>query len=360
MSLSPYEKKLPEWAAVPGLLAPPSLSLEQCSGPAAARHKAALVREYLPEGGDLLADLTGGLGVDFTTLAPLFRRAVYAERNEELCRLAQHNFPLLGVRHAEVLHTEAAEALRGISGADLLYMDPARRDAAGRRTLLVEDCTPDATLLLPEMLARSRFVLLKLAPMLDIKRALTSLARPAERVDIVAVGGECKELLFLFRSDAPVEAAGAAEPLITCIDDTYTFAFRPAEEAGATAACTATVGDYLYEPGAAVLKAGAFKLVAARFGLQKLHPNSHLYTADHAVDGFPGRRFRVRTVSSFAKRDVRRLLAETDRANLAVRNFPGTVAELRKRFKLRDGGTQYWFATTLADRSHVLIATEKC
>lgn len=360
MTPSPYEKKLPDWAAVPGLLAPPSLSLEQCSGPAAARHKAALVSECLPGGGDLMADLTGGLGVDFTTLAPLFRRAVYAERNEELCRLAHHNFPLLGVLHAEILHTEAAEALRDIHGADLLYMDPARRDAAGRRTLLVEDCTPDATRLLPEMLTRSRFVLLKLAPMLDIKRALTSLGRPAERVDIVAVGGECKELLFLFRSDAPTEAEAAAEPLITCVDDNYTFAFRPAEEAGATAECTATVGAYLYEPGAAVLKGGAFKLVAQRFGLRKLHPNSHLYTAETAVEGFPGRRFRVRAVSSFAKREVRRLLADTDRANLAVRNFPGTVAELRKRFKLRDGGAQYWFATTLADRSHVLIATEKC
>lgn len=360
---SQLEKKIPGWAGIDGLQLPPALSMEQCSGQTAALYKARLVARWQAGGGigrERMADLTGGFGVDFTHLAPLFRRATYVERNDGLCRTAAHNFPLLGLDAAQVVCAEADAVVPTLEGMDLVYLDPARRDGAGRKVLLVEDCTPDVSQLLPGLLRRSRAVLVKLSPMLDITRALRSLAAVPAEVHIVAVGGECKELLFAFGAGlAPDLPPGSRAHRIVCRDDRFTFAFRSDEEEAATVEYAAGVDSYLFEPGAAVMKAGAFRLVARRYGLAKLHPNTHLYTAGHAVDGFPGRQFRVKAVSSFGKRDVRGLLRAGDRANLAVRNFPGTVAELRKRFRLKDGGTDYWFATTLADGRHVIIVAEK-
>lgn len=358
---SQLDKKIPDWADIHGLQLPPALSMEQCSGQTAARYKARLVSQWQTDGQlgrTRMADLTGGFGVDFAHLSPLFRRSTYVERSEELCRVAAHNFPLLGLDGAEIRCAEADTVIPTLDGLDLIYIDPARRDGLGRKVLLIEDCTPDVTQLLPELLRRSHTVLVKLSPMLDITRALRSLALPAAEVHIVAVGGECKELLFAFHSATDTAAAGSARRII-CHDDRYTFTFRPEEEAEAVVQYTDRVGQYLMEPGAAVMKAGAFRLVAARYGLAKLHPNTHLYTAGEAVTDFPGRQFRVKAVSSFSKRDVRALLRTDDRASLAVRNFPGTVAELRKRFRLRDGGTDYWFATTLGDGRHVIIVGEK-
>ena len=361
----PFEKKIPAWAAIDGLMVPPSLSLEQCSGEVAARYKVELVRALQARGclsRARMTDLTGGLGVDFAFLSPCFDAATYVERQEVLCTIARHNFPLLGLAHATICCGEASDLLPSLAPQDLIYIDPARRDGLGRKTWLIEDCTPDITNMLLPMLERARLVMVKLSPMLDITRALRSLPVAPHEVHIVAVGGECKELLFLFLSPQTAEAvAGDAlqGPLMVCHDGPHQFAFRPEEEAAALSPLAEAVDAYLFEPCAAVMKGGAFRLVGARFGLRKLHANTHLYTADHPVEGFPGRQFRVRTVSSFSKRDVRALLRETDRANLAVRNFPGTVAELRKRFRLKDGGTDYWFATTLRDERHVLIITEK-
>ena len=361
----PFDKKIPAWAAIDGLMVPPSLSLEQCSGEVAARYKVELVRALQARGclgHARMTDLTGGLGVDFAFLSPQFEAATYVERQEVLCTIARHNFPLLGLAHAEVCCGEATDLLPSLAPQDLIYIDPARRDGLGRKTWLIEDCTPDITDMLRPMLERAHLVMVKLSPMLDITRALRSLPLPPHEVHIVAVGGECKELLFLFLSPWAEKATSGdvpQGPLMVCHDGPHHFAFRPEEEAAALSPLAEGVDAYLFEPCAAVMKGGAFRLVGARYGLRKLHPNTHLYTADHPVEGFPGRQFRVRTVSTFSKRDVRALLRETDRANLAVRNFPGTVAELRKRFRLKDGGTDYWFATTLRDERHVLIVTEK-
>ena len=355
----PFEKKIPAWTTIDGLMVPPSLSLEQCSGEVAARYKVDLVRALQARGclgHARMTDLTGGLGVDFAFLSPCFDAATYVERQEVLCTIARHNFPLLGLAHAEVCCGEASDLLPSLAPQDLIYIDPARRDGLGRKTWLIEDCTPDISNMLRSMLERARLVMVKLSPMLDITRALRSLPVAPCEIHIVAVGGECKELLFLF---LPPQSEEHHSPLFVCHDGPHHFAFRPEEETAALSPLAEGVDAYLFEPCAAVMKGGAFRLIAERYGLRKLHANTHLYTSDHPVEGFPGRQFRVRQVSSFSKRDVRALLRETDRANLAVRNFPGTVAELRKRFRLKDGGTDYWFATTLHDERHVLIVTEK-
>lgn len=338
--------KVPTWAAVEQLHYPPRLSLEQCSGERAARYKAEVVARLLPEGG-AMADLTGGLGVDFSFVARRFRRATYVERSAELCDLARRNFPLLGLGGAEVVEGDGVDYLRRMERVDLLFLDPARRDAAGRKTVRIEDCEPDVAALLPLLLDRAAVVMLKLSPMLDLGGALRTLRHVAE-AHVVAVGGECKDLLLILR-------AGAADPCIVVREDEAEFRFTPAEEAAAVALPAAEPETFLYEPGAAVMKAGAFRLMAARFGLKKLHANSHLYTGPEAVEGFPGRRFRVERTSGFGKRELKAFLADTPQANLTVRNFPATVADLRRRLHLRDGGDVYLFATTLSDGRHCLV-----
>lgn len=347
--------KVPSWAAVEELHYPHRLALEQCSGEAAASYKAALVKRLFPGGAEAMADLTGGLGVDFSFVAPHFKHAAYVERQEELCALAVHNFPLLGVHHAAVHNMDGIEYLRQMPPVDLLFLDPARRDAAGRKTVLLEDCEPNVVEILPLLLEKSKVCILKLSTMLDLHQALASLQCVAE-VHIFAERGECKDLLLMLQKGCN---NSQTPPVIYCADDALRFAFTADEEANAAPSYTATLGEYLYEPSAAILKAGAFKRLAECFDLKKLHPNSHLYTSDALHTDFPGRVFAVERTCGFGKRELKAFCADTAQANLTVRNFPATVADLRKRLKLREGGSAYWFATTLADESHCLIACRK-
>lgn len=347
--------KVPSWAAVDALHYPHRLALEQCSGEAAARYKAELVSRLFPNGAEAMADLTGGLGVDFSFVARHFKRAAYVERQEELCNLAMHNFPLLGLHHALVHHADGVEYLRQMSPVDLLFLDPARRDAAGRKTVLLEDCEPNVIELLPLLLEKSKVCILKLSTMLDLHQALQALECVRE-VHVFAERGECKDLLLVLQSGYNNSHTPA---VIYCADDAQRFFFTVAEEASATPSYTSTLGTYLYEPSAAVMKAGAFKQVAVNFAVKKLHPNSHLYTSDTLHADFPGRSFIIERTCGFGKRELKTFCADTPQANLTVRNFPTTVADLRKRLKLREGGDVYLFATTLADESHCLIACRK-
>lgn len=347
--------KVPTWAGQDGVVYPHRLALEQCSGETAARYKAAVAERLLAGKARRMVDLTGGMGVDFSFVAPLFNEAVYVERQEELCEAAIHNFPLLGLDGAQVVCGDGVEYLRRMSAADLVLIDPARRDTAGRKTVRIADCEPDVQELLPELLAKSRFVMAKLSPMLDVREAVRSLGCVSE-VHAVAAGGECKELLLVI-SSAPQD--GGTPLLLYAREENVTLRFSPDEEAAAAPAYADLPGEWLYEPGAAVLKAGAFKLVAVRYGLLKLHPNSHLYTADREVADFPGRTFRVVRTLGFGKQDMKELHALTDRANLAARNFPATVDQLRQKLRLRDGGNLYLFATTAASGRHVLLVCEK-
>ena len=347
--------KVPSWAAVDDLHYPHRLALEQCSGEAAARYKADIVKRLFPEGATAMADLTGGLGVDFSFVAPHFKHAAYVERQEELCTLATHNFPLLGLNHAAVHHADGVVYLRQMQAVDLLFLDPARRDAAGRKTVLLEDCEPNVLELLPLLLEKSTVCILKLSTMLDLHRALAVLRCVAE-VHVFAERGECKDLLLVLRKDCNNSTTPA---VVYCADDNHRFHFTIEEETTATPTYTSTLGAYLYEPSPSLLKAGAFKSVATRFGVKKLHPNSHLYTSDVLHANFPGRSFSVERTCGFGKRELKNFCVDTSQANLTVRNFPASVADLRKRLKLREGGLAYWFATTLSDDSHCLIACLK-
>lgn len=351
--------KVPSWAAVDELHYPHRLALEQCSGEKAARYKASVASRLLTnDERNTMVDLTGGLGVDFSFIAPLFKRAVYVERQSELCELARHNFPLLNLPQAEVVCGDGVEYLQQLNDeVDLIFLDPARRDTAGRKTVLIEDCQPDVYTLRTTLLQHAHTVMIKLSPMLDIAAAVRSLQCVAE-VHVVASGGECKDLLLVLTRQALQQ--GGSAPIIYAHDATGSdFSFTTEDETQATPSYAQCMGQYLYEPGPALLKAGAFKSIATHYALQKLHPNTHLYTADEKATDFQGRTFRVVQTLTFSKADLKILRTTWPKANLSVRNFPTTVDALRKKLKIKDGGHTFIFATTMADNQHLLIVCEK-
>lgn len=349
--------KIPTWAATDGILYPPHLSMEQCSSELTADYKAAIVAQA---GGERysLTDLTGGFGIDFSALAAKFERADYVERQEVLCELARHNFPLLGLKHATVHQADATEYLQGMEPVSWLFLDPARRDGHGGKTVAIADCEPDVARLEPLLLAKAGRVLLKLSPMLDLAQAMHTL-KHVTQAHVVAVGGECKELLLVLAADAALQPN---EVPICCVNlpaAANVFTFSRQNEQNVPCIYANAPRAYLYEPHAALLKAGAFRSLTTRYKVEKLHPNSHLYTSDTQVEGFPGRTFHIDGWSGFGKREIKELLKGEKKANLTVRNFPTSVAELRKRLKLSEGGNIYLFATTLADGQKVLIKCSK-
>lgn len=358
-------RKLPTWAATEGLLFPPHLSMEQCSSETTARYKADLVARLLTDVAAKwrLVDLTGGFGVDFSYMAPRFGKAVYVERDGHLCDVARHNFELLGLTHAEVVCGDGVEYLHGLTADDAdmptcIYLDPARRDAHGGRVVSMADCTPDVVSLHEELLAKASLVIVKLSPMLDHHQAVVSLGgeENVAEVHIVSVDNECKELLLVLRKSPsqPIE--------YHCVGNRYHIAFL--EASSRPSICHTYEGymphlAFLYEPDAALMKAGCFGMLCERYGVRALAENSHLFVADHMVPDFPGRKFQIEAFAGMNKRELRGILRGVKQANIATRNFPMRVDELRKRLKLRDGGDLYIFATTLQDGAHVLIMCKK-
>jgi hypothetical protein len=336
--------KLPSWAAIDGIVYPPHLSMEQCSSEQTARYKASLIGS-----GGTMVDLTGGFGVDFSFLARGFQRAVYVERQEHLCAIARENFRLLGLSQAEVVCGDSTDYLQAMSPVDFIYADPARRDNHGARTYGISDCTPDVLALRDLLLSKARQVLLKLSPMLDWRKAVSDLGEQYVReVHIVSVGNECKELLLLLGS-------GSGQRLL-CVNDDQVF--EPTAQI-AQAPQTAHSPHYLYEPNASIMKAGCFTELSQHYGVVPIAHDSHLFiSADH-VGGFPGRSFQIDAVTTMNKRDLKETLQGLTQANITVRNFPLSVAELRRRLKLSEGGSTYIFATTLANGDRRLFVCHK-
>ncbi len=370
--------KLPEWAAIDAILYPPQLSMEQCSSQHTAQYKARLAASLqsslftrvsqlsarlcrLQQARTLnsqLVDITGGFGVDFAYMSKAFTHAVYVERNEALCQLAETNFKTLGL-HAQVVCGDGVDYLHAMTDqVDLLFADPARRDDKGGRTYGIGDCTPNLLPLIGEMTAKARHVVLKLSPMLDWRKAMADVgAAHVEQVHIVAVGNECKELLLV------LSAEGTSQPLMVCANDGQLFTapidFGTLENRMPPACGTPAPGTYLYEPNAALMKSGMFSQLAASYGVQPLAPDSHLFLSIEPVEHFPGRSFVVDLVTTMNKQELRQHILPLRRANISVRNFPLTADKLRARLKLSDGGDNYLFATTLASGHHVLIKARR-
>ena len=457
-------RKLPTWAACDGIVYPLHLSMEQCSSEPTAQYKLNLAMEWScriesselrvesserevesselrvensegevnnfssgqpatlnsqlstlnPQPATLnsqlstlnchasrMTDLTGGFGVDFSFTSCAFASATYVERNAQLCHMVEHNLPLLGIDNAKVVCADAVDYLSTLDMQTMIFLDPARRDQHGAKTVMLADCTPDVVQLLPQLLKKSRFTMLKLSPMLDWHKAVEDLQGTVREVHIVSVGGECKELLLVLSEEieselkvfcADLEAGGSGEaglsggsssssgsslsslssepsfprtPSSPSASSTPSlsasfFVYAPGSSSPATNSKLKTQNSkFLHEPNASIMKAGCFDELAAAYGVSPVSRNSHLFLSAEPVDGFPGRSFSIERVTTLNKRELRQALAGIEKANIATRNFPLSVAELRKRLKLKDGGDVYIFATTTAEDEHLLLISHK-
>ena len=396
-------RKLPTWAACDGIVYPPHLSMEQCSSEPTAQYKLNLAMEwscriesseFRVESSSRMTDLTGGFGVDFSFTSCAFASATYVERNAQLCHMVEHNLPLLGIDNAKVVCADAVDYLSTLDMQTMIFLDPARRDQHGAKTVMLADCTPDVVQLLPQLLKKSRFTMLKLSPMLDWHKAVEDLQGTVREVHIVSVGGECKELLLVLSEEieselkvfcADLEAGGSGEAGLSggssssscsglssepsfprtpsspsAPSNASLFVYAPGSSSPAPNSKLKTQNSkFLHEPNASIMKAGCFDELAAAYGVSPVSRNSHLFLSAEPVDGFPGRSFSIERVTTLNKRELRQALAGIEKANIATRNFPLSVAELRKRLKLKDGGDVYIFATTTAEDEHLLLISHK-
>jgi hypothetical protein len=355
-----FRKKVPVFYLNPDILFPNQISVEQASSERTAKYKSGIAS------GVTFADLTGGFGVDFYFLSQRFSHGIYVERDEELCRLALHNFNVLEIKSFEIQHNNAKDYLTLISDVDLIYVDPHRRNNSGKKTVLISDCEPDVSNLATQMLEKSPKILIKLSPMLDISQALADLPQTSE-VHILAVENECKEILLVLKRNYPDNELSAErkENIIlktsnfTKNGNSQRFDFQFDKEARIEVEYAISSLMYLYEPNAAIMKSGAFKSVAAQYGLKKFHPNTHLYTSDELKSDFPGRVFIIKQVYGNTKSDFRLLKQNYSKANIAVRNYPLSVDEYKKKSGIKDGGNTYIFAFKTYDGNFLNIVCNK-
>lgn len=329
--------KLPTFAAMPDWWYPVRLSCEQCSSELAARYKASLTSQN-----SNFVDLTGGYGVDTYFLSERFARTDYVEQNAELCRIAAHNF---ANKPITIHNTSAEEFLASAGSYDLIYLDPARRDSHGGKVFRLADCTPNVVELLPTLLAHGKRLLLKLSPMLDLTQAIKELSQVSWDIHVVAVKNEVKEVLLLSGGTGQITAIDLAKK-------DQAFVFTREEETNCEAINVRGTVDgesvnYLYEPNAAILKAGAYKLVAQRFGLRKLDVNTHLYVSDTFIPNFPGRVWII-------KGEPQKMKGE--KANVLCRNYPLTPEQLKQKLHLRDGGTDFIIGCRVAGKPTLFLA----
>ena len=348
-------RKLPIWAETEGIIYPPHLNMEQCSSEQTACYKARLIGE-----GDSFTDLTGGFGVDFYWMTQGFSRRYYVEQSEVLCSIAESNFRLLS-HPCSVCCCDAATYLDAMERVSVIYLDPARRDKHGSRTYSIEDCTPNVLELLPLLMKKADKTVLKLSPMLDWRKAVDDIQNQeptasVHEVHIVSVDNECKELLLVLTPDKK-----NAFRLI-CVNDNDVFETAHSGNTICKGLKKSTY-NYLFEPNASIMKAGCFAELEERFAVRQISSNSHLFLSDDEIDDFPGRKFQILAVSSMNKQEIKEKFSKSlepmERANIAVRNFPLTAEQLRKKLKLKDGGNTYLFATTLADGQHRLFICRK-
>ena len=336
--------KLPTFAEIDDWWYPVRLSCEQCSSEITARYKASL----LPTTPFTLTDLTGGYGVDTFFMSERATQAHYVERNEELCRIASHNFGLTRPQ-LQIHHADAICFLEQMPSCDVIYLDPARRDQNGGKVFRLEDCEPNVVELLPTLTAKSKQLMVKLSPMLDITQALRSLPMSFD-VHIVAVKNEVKEVLLVQTTLEPTIHAVNLSPTT---QQTFSFTQEEEKQTPLISYSSLTTPPYLYEPNAAIIKAGAFKLVAQRYGLYKMAPNTHLYLSDQLIEDFPGRVWQILEINP---KDMKQIPG----ANILTRNYPLTPEQLRKKLKIKDSDTHTIIGARLAEKPTLFLCNKIC
>ena len=377
--------KLPTLSANPDWLFPQSLAVEQCSSEATALFKQQIVSSLLSGSADSqlssMVDLTGGFGIDCYFLSELFCRSVYVERQEELCRLARHNFSLSG-REIEVVNADATDYAQTMQPATLIYLDPARRSKNGEKVFLIDDLEPNVKQLLPVLSQKGRLLMIKLSPMLDIQRLLSDLQGVSE-LFVLAVANEVKELLAVIDTlslSASSEACDTGspqsfarkgchtgspqsfarkgcqyDPTIHAVNLTssgnHHFSFTLQQEKQARCEYATEVMTYIYEPDNALMKAGCYKLLSEKYGLLKLDPSSHLYTSLELCRDFQGRVFRVKGIA-----DKKQLSG--CKANILARNYPLSAPQIKQKYKIIDDDDEYLIATRINGKPIILSATK--
>ena len=350
--------KLPTLAQLDDWWLPVRLSCEQCSSEATARYKVEIARsidhkpstlDFKPSTLDTFIDLTAGYGIDTFHLAEIAQEAHYVERNADLCAIAAHNFQLYRP-HIQVHNTTAEDFLSSLPISDtpypipdtrypishtLIYLDPARRSQSGSKVFRIEDCEPNVIDLLPTLRMHAERIMIKFSPMLDITAALRALGSDWD-THIVAVNNEVKEVLFM-TGKGDIHAVN----IHTREMRTDRFIFCSEDEKQAELQLAPHIQQYIYEPNAAIIKAGAFRLIAEQYGLQKLDTNTHLYTSDTCISGFPGRIWQV--IDAEIK-EPKRLLDKSVRYSIISRNYPLSPEDIRKKYKLKDGDDRYLIA----------------
>ena len=336
-----------------GIIYPKALNLAQSSSEATALFKAKIARELTGMEKDSCVDLTGGFGVDSFFLSTLFKHAHYVEPNEELLNVAKHNHNRLGATSVSY-HNATAEDFLAVTkkNYDLIFIDPSRRDDSRKKLVKLSDCEPNVSVLLPVIFKHTKHILIKASPLVDLVHGLAELTS-VSKIYVVSVDNECKEVLFLCSSAFP------AEPQIVTInihgETKDVFSVSRSEETDARAAFGGPL-RYLYEPNASILKAGAFKLIGANFKLNKIHPNTHLYTSDMLRVDFPGRIFEVeRTIAPNAK--IAHHFFPARKANVITRNYPLTAEGLKKKLGLNDGEDKFVIAFSGEKKKYVVIAS---
>lgn len=345
-----FREKLPVFCGTDKVFMPPSINLEQCSSELTANFKAGLV------GGKNFIDLSAGMGIDAFAMADKFEQGLLVEKQVELSALSAHNGACMGKTNLAFVGGITGEAyLQDYVGqCGLIYLDPDRRPGKQGRIFRLEDCEPQVIELLPTLFEHTNRVMIKCSPLLDIQAACNSLARVKD-VYVLAVRNECKELVFLLEKDFVGEATIHAINLGE--DQQGDFAFTMAQEKLIDIE-PHEIKQYVYEPHAAILKAGAFKTICTRFEVNKIHLNTHLYTSEKLVENFPGRKFEVLDLCKVDKKALTQLLPNR-KANLSIRNFPGTQATLKKKLQIQDGGDYYVFAFTDNKQKHQLVIAKK-
>jgi len=345
------KSKVPVFYNSESVIYPAQLSLEQSSSESTAQYKSSICNGYS------LVDLTGGFGVDCFFMSEQFKQVTYVEHQKELCELALHNFRVFNRNQIQVIHSETEKFLEDMDHVDWIYIDPARRNPNGKKVVVLSDCEPDVSVLYPLLLIKATRVMMKLSPMMDISAAIRDLPNTDE-IHIISVENECKEVLLILnqtvRNNIKVKTINFGKN-----KDNQLFEYYLDDESNAEITISSKVDKYLYEPNAAIMKSGAFKLIGNRFQIHKLNKNTHLYTSNELFTEFPGRIFEVTGQQGISKKELKNLVLRIPKANISIRNFPLSVDEIRKKLTIRDGGDVYLFACTIGDEQKVIIETKK-
>ncbi len=340
-------KKLAEELACPTFFFPTALSAEQSTSDLLADFHASLIAP-----GSTVLDLTCGLGIDVYHAARRASEVTAVDINQEITDAIRHNSTALALDNVTAVTADCREFVKNTDRRyDVVFIDPARRGANGERIYRLADCSPDVTSMLTDIAAVSPRLIVKASPMLDITQLLRELPDTTD-LYVTGTSTECKELV----ADITFADSHTTEPVIHVTTPLHNFAFTQSEEAVALPDFgSPAAGEYLYEPGTAVMKAAPFKLLSQRYGVSKLHPNTHLYHSPHRINDFPGDVWHIDRVADFSSHEIKAIAQQHDRLNIATRNFDMSADTLRKKLKVKDGGTHRLIATTLHDNRKALL-----